>query len=40
MAIPPLNQNIGGNYLVNREIQKALELQESQLDDEVEDEES
>jgi len=38
VAIPPLNQNIGGDYLVNREIQKALELQESQLDDEVEDE--
>ena len=39
VAIPPLNENIGGNYLVNTEIQKILDLQEAQSEDDVDDEE-
>jgi hypothetical protein len=37
VALPPLNENIGGDYLVNAEIKRALDLQEKQLDDEFED---
>ena len=39
VAIPPLNENIGGDYLVNKEIQKALELQDKQVDDDEDEEE-
>lgn len=39
VAIPPLNENIGGDYLVNAEIQKRLTLQETQIEDDIDDEE-
>ena len=39
VAIPPLNESIGGDYLVNKEIQKALELQDKQVDDDEDEEE-
>jgi vacuolar-type H+-ATPase subunit F/Vma7 len=39
VAIPPLNENFGGDYLVNAEIQKRLKLQEAQIDDESDEEE-
>jgi hypothetical protein len=39
VAIPPLNENIGGDYLVNAEIQKRLTLQEAQIEDDTDDEE-
>ena len=38
VAIPPLNENFGGDYLVNAEIQKRIKLQETQIDDESEEE--
>lgn len=39
VAIPPLNENFGGDYLVNAEIQKRLKLQEAQTDDESDEDE-
>ena len=39
LSIPPLNENIGGDYLVNAEIQKRLTLQETQIEDDIDDEE-
>jgi hypothetical protein len=39
VAIPPLNENIGGDYLVNAEIQKRLTLQEAQIEDDTDEEE-
>ena len=39
VAIPPLNESIGGDYLVNKEIQKKLELQDKQIEDDADDEE-
>lgn len=39
VAIPPLNENIGGDYLVNAEIQKRLLLQETQIEDDTDDDE-
>jgi hypothetical protein len=39
VAIPPLKENFGGDYLVNAEIQRRLKLQENQIDDEAAEEE-